>query len=69
MLDPNGIPGAVLTSQAACAYLTRYGRRRAVDEMQARTALYNLARAGLVSIDTTSAVTHRADAHAWCRPR
>jgi len=23
MLDPNGIPGAVLTSQAACAYLTR----------------------------------------------
>jgi hypothetical protein len=55
MLDPNGIPGAVLTSQAACAYLTRYRRGAPVDEMQARAALYNLARAGLVSIDTTSA--------------
>ncbi len=55
MLDPNGIPGAVLTSQAACAYLTRYRRGGAVDEMQARAALYNLSRAGLVSIDTTSA--------------
>ncbi|MBO0818430.1 MAG: Kinesin light chain 2, partial [Actinobacteria bacterium] len=55
MLDPNGIPGAVLTSQAACAYLTRYRRGAPVDEMEARAALYNLARAGLVSIDTTSA--------------
>src|SRR6516165_4901551 len=56
MLDPNGIPGAVLTSQAACAYLTRYRRGATVDELEARAALYNLARAGLVSIDTTSAV-------------
>ena len=55
LLDPNGIPGAVLTSQAACAYLTRYRRGAPVDDMQARAALYNLARAGLVSIDTTSA--------------
>jgi len=55
MLDPNGIPGAVLTSQAACAYLTRYRRGAAVDEVQARAALYNLARAGLVSVDTTTA--------------
>jgi tetratricopeptide (TPR) repeat protein len=55
LLDPNGIPGTVLTSQAACAYLTRYRRGAPVDEMQARAALYNLARAGLVSIDTTSA--------------
>ena len=55
MLDPNGIPGAVLTSQAACAYLTRYRRGTPVDEMQARAALFNLARAGLVSIDTSSA--------------
>src|SRR6516162_8307481 len=55
MLDPNGIPGAVLTSQAACAYLTRYRRGAPVDEMQARAVLYNLARAGLVGIDTTSA--------------
>ena len=55
MLDPNGIPGAVLTSQAACAYLTRYRRGAPVDDLQARSVLYNLARAGLVSIDTTSA--------------
>src|SRR5690348_2967351 len=55
MLDPNGIPGAVLTSQAACGYLTRYRRGAAVDEMEARAALFNLARTGLVSIDTTSA--------------
>ena len=55
MLDPNGTPGAVLTSQAACAYLTRYRRGAPVDDLQARAVLYNLARAGLVSIDTTSA--------------
>jgi tetratricopeptide (TPR) repeat protein len=55
MLDPNGIPGAVLTSQAACEYLSRYRDGPPVDEVQARTALYNLARAGLVSIDATSA--------------
>jgi len=55
LLDANGIPGTVLTSQAACAYPTRYRRGAPVDEMQARAALYNLARAGLVSIDTTSA--------------
>jgi tetratricopeptide (TPR) repeat protein len=55
LLDPNGIPGAVLTSQAARAYLARYQGGQAVDELQARAALYNLARAGLVSIDATSA--------------
>jgi tetratricopeptide (TPR) repeat protein len=55
LLDPNGIPGAVLTSQAACAYLTRYRRGAPVDDAHARAVLYNLARAGLVSIDTTSA--------------
>jgi len=55
MLDPNGIPGAVLTSQAACGYLTRYRRGAAVAETEARAALFNLARVGLVSIDTTSA--------------
>jgi len=55
MLDPNGIPGAVLTSQAACAYLSRYRRGAPVDEMQARAVLFNLARAGLLGIDTTSA--------------
>jgi tetratricopeptide (TPR) repeat protein len=55
MLDANGIPGAVLTSQAACAYLTRCRGVPPVDETQARAAVYNLARAGLVSVDATSA--------------
>jgi tetratricopeptide (TPR) repeat protein len=55
MLDPNGIPGAVLTSQAACAFLTRARGATVVDEIQARTAVHNLARVGLVTVDTTSA--------------
>ncbi len=55
MMDPHGIPGAVLTSKAACAYLTRSRGASPVDEAQARAALYNLARVGLVTIDTTSA--------------
>ena len=55
MLDPNGIPGAVLTSQAACAFLTRFRGAAPVDEIQARTAVHNLARLGLVTVDTTSA--------------
>ncbi|HEY5988459.1 MAG TPA: tetratricopeptide repeat protein, partial [Streptosporangiaceae bacterium] len=63
MLDPHGIPGPVLTSKAACAYLTRSRGASAVDETQARAALYNLARVGLVTIDTTSAArTVRAHA-------
>jgi tetratricopeptide (TPR) repeat protein len=55
MLDPNGIPGAVLTSQAACAFLTRARGATVVDEIQARTAVHNLARVGLVAVDTISA--------------
>jgi tetratricopeptide (TPR) repeat protein len=55
MLDPNGIPGAVLSSPAACAFLGRSGGGVPVDGMEARTAVYNLARVGLVTIDTTSA--------------
>ena len=55
LLDPNGIPGAVVTSQAARNYLARYGSGQAVGEREARAALYSLARAGLVSIDATSA--------------
>src|SRR5215475_13983880 len=54
MLDPNGIPGVVLTTPAACAYLSRFGGA-AVDEVQARTAVHALGRLGLVTIDTTSA--------------
>ena len=55
MLDPNGIPGAVLTTPAACAYLSRFGAAASVDEVQARTAVHALGRLGLVTIDTTSA--------------
>jgi tetratricopeptide (TPR) repeat protein len=55
MLDPNGIPGAVLTTPAACAYLSRFGTVAPVDEAQARAAVYALGRLGLVTIDTTSA--------------
>ncbi len=63
MLDPNGIPGTVLISQAACAYLSRHSGAAPVDEVQARAAVYNLARTGLVTIDTTSAArTVRAHA-------
>jgi len=55
MMDPGGIPGAVLTSPAARGYLARFRGTSDIDEAQTRTVLYNLARAGLVSIDTTSA--------------
>jgi tetratricopeptide (TPR) repeat protein len=55
MLDPNGIPGAVLTTPAACAYLSRFSTAAPVDEVQARTAVHALGRLGLVAIDTTSA--------------
>jgi tetratricopeptide (TPR) repeat protein len=55
MLDPNGIPGAVLTTPAACAFLSRFGAGAPVDEVQARTAVHALGRLGLVTIDTTSA--------------
>ncbi|HEY7361362.1 MAG TPA: FxSxx-COOH system tetratricopeptide repeat protein, partial [Streptosporangiaceae bacterium] len=55
MLDPNGIPGAVLTTPAACAFLSRFGGAAPVGEVQARTAVHALGRLGLVTIDTTSA--------------
>ena len=55
VLDPNGIPGAVLTSQAACAFLTRARGAAPVDDVQTRTAVHNLARVGLVTVNTTSA--------------
>ncbi len=57
MLDPNGIPGVVLTSAAACGYIA--GRPSAgapQDQAMVRAAITNLARAGLVSIDPASQV-------------
>jgi tetratricopeptide (TPR) repeat protein len=54
MLAPGGIPGAVLTCPASCAFLTAPGAAP-VDEVQARAAVHNLARAGLVTVDPRSA--------------
>jgi tetratricopeptide (TPR) repeat protein len=51
-----GVPGAVLTSRAACDYVT--GRQRtgtADEEASVRVALQNLAHTGLVTIDPASA--------------
>jgi tetratricopeptide (TPR) repeat protein len=54
MLATHGIPGAVLTSQAARAYLAGPARPPA-DAAEVRSALYNLARTGLVTISDRSA--------------
>ncbi len=54
MLGSGGIPGAVLTSRAACAYLGGPGGYP-VEQDQAWAAVQNLARAGLVAIDDGSA--------------
>jgi tetratricopeptide (TPR) repeat protein len=57
MLDPHGIPGAVLTSPAGCGYVAgRASTADAADQTLVRAAMTNLARAGLVSIDPASAV-------------
>jgi len=55
MLDPNGIPGAVLTSRACCAFLAGFRGSAPADGASARAAVYALAQLGLVTIDTTSA--------------
>jgi hypothetical protein len=57
MLDPHGIPGAVLTSPAGCGYVAgRPSSAEAADQTLVRAAMTNLARAGLISIDPASAV-------------
>ena len=57
MLDPHGIPGAVLTSPAGCSYVAgRPSTADVADQTLVRAAMTNLARAGLVSIDPASAV-------------
>jgi hypothetical protein len=55
VLGPQGIPGALLATQAARAYLAGYPEATPPDEAQARGAVHNLARAGLVTIDAGSA--------------
>ena len=55
MLDPHGIPGAVLTSPAGCGYVAgRPSTADTADQTLVRAAMTNLARAGLVSIDPAS---------------
>src|SRR5689334_10283803 len=55
MLDPHGIPGAVLTSPAGCSYVAgRPSTADLADQTLVRAAMTNLARAGLVSIDPGS---------------
>ncbi|HWG63852.1 MAG TPA: tetratricopeptide repeat protein [Streptosporangiaceae bacterium] len=54
MLSSHGIPGAVLTSNAACAYLAGSRESFPADVTQVRSAVYNLVRAGLVTVDDTS---------------
>ena len=57
MLDPHGIPGAVLTSPAGCSYVAGWPSTADVaDQTLVRAAMTNLARAGLLSIDPSSTV-------------
>ena len=57
MLATNGIPAAVLTSPAACAYITgRPSDADGADQNLIRSAYANLARLGLVSLDKASGV-------------
>jgi tetratricopeptide (TPR) repeat protein len=56
MLDPHGIPGAVLTSPAACSYIAGRPSNSGTDQDMARAAITNLARAGLVSIEPANPV-------------
>jgi tetratricopeptide (TPR) repeat protein len=57
MLDPNGVPAAVLTSPAGCGYVAgRPSGGDVADQALVRAAITNLARTGLISIDPASAV-------------
>jgi tetratricopeptide (TPR) repeat protein len=57
MLDPNGIPGAVLTTPAGCGYVAgRPSGGEPADQTLIRAAITNLSRVGLISIDPADAV-------------
>ena len=57
MMDHHGIPGAVLTSPAACGYITgRPSTGSGTDQHTVRAAISNLATVGLVTIDPASPV-------------
>jgi hypothetical protein len=56
LLDPSGIPDAVLTSRAGCDYICGRGATGTpADESQVRSVLDRLSRVGLVTIDPDSA--------------
>jgi len=57
MMDYHGIPGAVLTSPAACSYIAgRPSTAGGADQNMVRAAINNLAAVGLVTIDPASPV-------------
>jgi tetratricopeptide (TPR) repeat protein len=56
VLDPVGIPGGVLVSPSACGYVTgRPSTAGQTDQDTVRAAFANLARLGMVTVDTISA--------------
>ena len=57
MLDPNGIPGAVLATPAGCGYVAgRPSGGETADQTLVRAAITNLSRVGLISIDPADAI-------------
>ncbi|HXO25576.1 MAG TPA: tetratricopeptide repeat protein, partial [Streptosporangiaceae bacterium] len=57
LMDHHGIPGAVLTSPAACSYIIgRPSTAGGADQNMVRAAINNLAAVGLVTIDPASPV-------------
>jgi tetratricopeptide (TPR) repeat protein len=56
MLDTSGIPAAVVTSPAACGYITGQLETGGTEQNLVRAAYANLERLGLLSVDTTSAI-------------
>ena len=55
VLGTCGVPGAALTSAAACGYVTGRALTRGDDQDQVRAAFANLERLGLLSVDKASA--------------
>ena len=54
MLDTSGVPAAVLTSPAACAYITGRPEAGPAEQALVRTAYDALERLGLAAVDATS---------------
>ena len=56
MLDTNGIPAAVLTSPAACVYITGRPEVGSAEQTLVKSAYATLERLGLASVDTGSTI-------------